>query len=90
MKYDPIMSVQPPAMKQRFDIVHHSEHTTIEPHFCRDWDDQGGCYGTNPDHGYSFEEACDQVADWYAQEADLWRKREHHTCLYYLLQEGDD
>jgi hypothetical protein len=76
-------------MKQRFDIAYHAEHATIEPHFCRSWDDEGGCYGTNPDHGYSFEEACDQVATWYEQQAAQWRSREHHECLYYIAHETE-
>lgn len=79
---------EPSATKMRFDVCYHADHVTIEPHFCRSWDDEGGCYGTNPNHGYSFEEACDQVAEWYESQAELWRKREHHTCLYYL--EPDD
>lgn len=70
-------------MTQRYDVVYHSEYATIEPHFCRDWDEAGGCYGTNLDHGYSLEEACEQVADYYQQEADLWRKGEHWRVSYY-------
>lgn len=74
--------------KMRFDVCYPSEHASIEPHFCREWDEDGGCYGTNPEHGYSFEEACDEMARWHQQQVDLWRKREHPLCLYYL--EPDD
>lgn len=74
----------PSLSKMRFDVCYHSDHATIEPHFCREWDEDGGCYGTNPDHGLSFDEACDEVAAWHEREAKLWRERQHHTCLYYL------
>jgi hypothetical protein len=70
--------------EQRYDVTYFPNHTTVEPHFCRDWDDSGGCYGTNPDHGYSFDDACDQVAEWYEQQAAMWRSREHPDCLYYI------
>lgn len=70
--------------EMRFDVCYHSGGCTIEPHFCRQWDEDGGCYGTNPNHGYSFDEACDQVASYHEQQAKEWRERTHHTCLYYL------
>jgi len=70
--------------EQRFDVVYHENRATIEGHFCREWDADGnGCYGTNPDHGYGFDEACDQVAEWYEQQAKLWRARTHHEAEYY-------
>lgn len=73
---------------QRFDVVYHSNHTTIDAHFCRSWEPNEtgeivGCYGTNPSHGYSLEEACEQVAEWYAQQAALWRARQHPDCLWF-------
>lgn len=69
--------------EQRYDLSFRDDRMTIEPHFCRDWDESGGCYGTNPDHGYSFDEACDQVAGWHEQQAKLWRDRTHHEAEYY-------
>jgi hypothetical protein len=69
----------------RFDVAYHADHTTIEPHFCRSWDEDGnGCYGTNLDHGFTFETACDHVADWHEQQAKAWRDRTHHDAAYYL------
>lgn len=68
----------------RFDVVYKDSGATIDPHFCRDWDSDGGCYGTNPNHGLSFDEACDAVAAWHEQQAALWRTREHHACLAAL------
>jgi hypothetical protein len=70
-------------MTQRYDVVYYADYVTVEPHFCRDWDETGGCYGTNPDHGYSIEEACEMVSDWYKQEADLWRSGLHWRLSYY-------
>lgn len=76
------------ALPIRFDVVYESGRCTIAPHFCREWtiDASGaevGCYGTNPEHGMSFDAACGHVADWYEQQASLWRNAEHHDCLHY-------
>src|SRR5690348_2453251 len=30
--------------KQRYDVHHDGKCVWIEPHFCREWDDEGGCY----------------------------------------------
>lgn len=68
----------------RFDVCYRAAGVTIEPHFCREWDEDGGCYGTNPDHGYSFDDACRQVADWHEQQASLWRQHKAADCLQYL------
>jgi hypothetical protein len=80
-------------MKTRFDVAHYEYGVTIEPHFCRSWEpDNGGevvgCYGTNPDHGYSFEEACDQVAEYHERQAKEWRARTTSECRYYLDSEN--
>jgi hypothetical protein len=57
----------------RFD-VYFSDKCYIEYHFCREWDDEGGCFGTNPHHGFSFDEAKAQVAEWYERQAKEWRE----------------
>jgi len=71
----------------RFDVVYGPQSDEavmyIEPHFCREWDDEGGCYGTREDHGYSFEDACNQVAEWHEEQAKLWREGKHPTAKYY-------
>jgi len=67
----------------RFDVIY---SCTIEPHFCRSWDEEGGCYGTNPNHGVSFEEACNEVAEFYAELSKQWKNRTHHECEYYKDQ----
>lgn len=67
--------------KQRFDVAYHEHHATIQEHFCREWDETGGCYGTNPNHGFTYDEACDEVASWYEAQAKHWRDRTHHDAL---------
>jgi len=67
----------------RFDVIYRDGSAHIDHHFCREWDEDGGCYGTNPKHGLSFDEACDEVANWYASQAEQWRKREHSNCLEF-------
>ena len=69
---------------QSYDVVYRSDRVTIEPHFCREWDESGGCYGTNPDHGMSLEDACNEVADHYQRLADEWRNRTHPDVKYYM------
>jgi hypothetical protein len=63
-------------MTDRYDVVYYSTHTTIEPHFCREYD-------CNEEHGFTLEEACNQVADWYQQQAEQWRSQNHYDILYY-------
>jgi uncharacterized DUF497 family protein len=58
----------------RYDVCYHSDKVTIEPHFCREWDQDGGCYGTREDHGFAFDEAKQSVADWYLAESEKWRQ----------------
>ena len=38
----------------RLDIVWRGNDVSLDYHFCREWDGDNGCYGTNPDHGHSF------------------------------------
>lgn len=68
---------------QRYDVVYSSEGCTITPHYCREWDNDGGCYGMNPDHGMSFDDACDQVAQWHEVQAKSWRNRTAYDALVY-------
>jgi hypothetical protein len=58
-----------------YDISYRDTGMDIEPHFCRSWDDTGGCYGTNPAHGYTFEEARAEIARQLRQNADWWEAR---------------
>lgn len=36
-------------------------------------DETGGCYGTNKDHGMTWEQARTVIADWHKAEAERWR-----------------
>jgi hypothetical protein len=60
----------------RYDIVHggtfHAPTIQARPHFCRDWDDAGGCYGTNEDHGFTWEVAREEIAEWHRRQAEKW------------------
>lgn len=58
----------------RFDISYREHGPTVDYHFCREWDDDGGCYGTREDHGFSFEEAKQAMIEWHRSEADRWAK----------------
>ena len=69
----------------RFDVVYYDTHVTIEPHFCREED----CFGSNEDHGFTLEEACKQVSDWYAEQANQWRCLTHYDVLYYTGKLND-
>lgn len=73
-------------MTARFDVIYQNSGASIAAHFCREWDEDGGCYGTNPDHGLSFDDACDQVAEWHEQQAKLWRERKHHDAMSFIEQ----
>lgn len=59
----------------RWDIEF-KEWPTVEPHFCREWDEDEGCYGTNPNHGYSWVEACRGIATELRRMAEVWDRRE--------------
>lgn len=70
-------------MANRFDVIYRDGAVSIAPHFCREYD----CHGTNPDHGMSFEDACDTAARWHDQQATLYRTRQHPVALE--AQEGE-
>jgi hypothetical protein len=58
----------------RFDVIYRGDRVSVDYHFCREWDAEGGCYGTNPHHGCSFEEAKASVAEWHEDQAKRWRE----------------
>lgn len=57
----------------RYDIIFGSEGlhpwVAVSPHFCREL----GCFGTDPDHGYTWEQAREEVAKWHEEQAQYWR-----------------
>lgn len=60
--------------RQRFDVLYGEHGPRLDFHFCRDWDDDGGCYGTNLNHGVAWEKAREEIAKWHEQQAQYWRK----------------
>lgn len=60
-------------MKCRYDVVYSKNTVEIVEHFCREWDETGGCYGTNPNHGLSFEKAKQYVIDFYKKQIEYWQ-----------------
>ncbi len=51
--------------------------------------EEHGCYGTNPHHGYTWEEAKAIIADWHDTEAKRWREMKHTDWDTYESS-GDD
>lgn len=68
------MSDKLPESDARFDVIYKGDSCTIDYHFCRTWDGDRGCHGTNPDHGCSFDEAKVEVAKWHRQQAERWER----------------
>lgn len=73
----------------RFDVEYGPEGAKVVPHFCRDWDEEGGCYGTREDHGFSLEEAATMCAEWHEEQALLYRLGTHYDLQYYGGQNVD-
>ena len=59
----------------RYDVIYSEHRCYAEPHFCREWDEDGGCYGTNPNHGLTWEDAVRGVSRWYHQIAIEWERK---------------
>ena len=57
----------------RFDLSYGEHGASIDYHFCREWDGDDGCYGTNTNHGMSFDEAKEAMAQYHEAEAARWR-----------------
>jgi len=62
------------ANNARYDVTYRDGEPMLDYHFCREWDGDKGCYGTNPDHGFTFEEAREVAAAHYRQEVERWSK----------------
>tara|TARA_Y100000310_G_C20704127_1_gene833255 strand:- start:6922 stop:7155 length:234 start_codon:yes stop_codon:yes gene_type:complete len=65
---------------QKYDVWYGPEGPSLELHFCRDID----CFGTNEDHGFTFDEACEDIASYYENQSKLWRTKEHPNCKLYI------
>lgn len=75
----------------RFDVIYDEHGVHIDYHYCRSWepDENGkmqGCYGTNPCHGYSFEEAKKEVISYHKRLVEEWEKK---TIEQYIKETGD-
>ena len=52
----------------RFDITFTRDGASIDYHFCKEEE----CFGTNEDHGYSFDEAKEAVTHYLEKELKVW------------------
>lgn len=60
---------------ERYDIQWHQHGPDIVPHFCRELN----CFGTNPDHGYTLDEAVLQIVQWHLHEVQALLSKEHRV-----------
>jgi hypothetical protein len=60
--------------EHRYDVCYGGGAPRLEHHFCREWDEDGGCFGSNPEHGLSWREAVEEVAAWHRAEIERWRR----------------
>lgn len=61
-----------------WDVIYGNGYATVEPHFCREYEDCGG--------GMDFDEACEKVAHFYSNIAKQWREKTHPTVQFHLEQ----
>ncbi len=54
--------------EQRYDVLMTQHGLAVEEHFCREY----GCYGTDPDHGVSWDDAKDEMVGYHASLAEKW------------------
>jgi hypothetical protein len=60
----------------RFDVIYGPDGIRLDYHFCREWDgEEGGCYGTNPNHGFSFDEAKEVIVSHYKNLVLGWETK---------------
>ena len=58
----------------KYDVRYGDEAAVLDYHFCREFSEDGnGCFGTNPTHGLSFDEAKEAIAAWHEDQAKGWR-----------------
>ena len=68
-----------------YDVFYRDNGVHIAPHFCREM----GCFGSNPDHGYTLEQAAEQCAEYYEQQAKAFREGTHPDLMFYKEQEEE-
>jgi hypothetical protein len=67
----------------RVDIHYHEHGPSLDYHFCREWDESGGCYGTNPNHGFTLTDAAEHLARWHETQARMYRDGTHYQLLQF-------
>ncbi len=69
----------------RFDVSFGIRGASIDFHYCREWEnDDLGCYGFNPNHGFTFDEAKQEMINWYENQVEYWK------TLTYKDWNGDE
>ena len=63
--------------EQRFDVIYGEFGPRVDYHFCRTWEGDEGCYGTNLNHGLTWEAVREELAAWHEREAARWRALTH-------------
>ena len=63
-----------PDLTRRYDVSYSMDRSPIDAHFCREWEGGEGCYGTNSDHGFSWEEAKQEHIKNLQAEITYWTK----------------
>lgn len=59
----------------KYDVRLHCE-CRIEPHYCRELDSNfEECHGMNPNHGYTFEEAKEQIIWFLERKIEEWKNK---------------
>ena len=68
------MSAKIKEADARLDVCYGPHGISLDFHFCREWDESGGCYGTNKNHGFTFAEAKQEVIAHLKSEIEWWEQ----------------
>lgn len=79
---------QAPDHEPRFDFVYGEHGPRLEYHFCREWEDGEGCYGGNPNHGYTLEEAVECINEHWREIRQQGAGEPVAWAVYYTDDEG--
>ena len=75
----------------KYDVHYHADsYVDVDFHFCREWDGDGGCYGTNPNHGFSFEDAKRHIIQHYKKYMQYWEEMTEETWLSRFSSSDDE
>jgi len=64
--------------EHKFDVSFPADMPFVDYHHCREWEEDAegnmqGCYGTNPNHGFTFEEAKEKIIEFYQKQLEYWQ-----------------